>query len=69
MVRENSEIISGNWGLKLTEEASMQYQALDKGRKICSICLKKENRIFTQDEEDRMWLLLRTYSAESYLIV
>lgn len=52
-----------------TTKAPTFPKAILKDREIPSDCLKKENRTFTENEEDRVDLLLRTHFVGFYSTV
>lgn len=42
------------------------YKAIAEGRAISSLCLKKQNGAFTENEEGSVHMLLRTHFPEFY---
>ena len=53
-------------GIEQITEATRLYKAVAKDGGISSVCLKKEDGTFTENEEDRVHLLLRTHFPGSY---
>lgn len=54
-------------GVAQTIEASRLYEAIAKDKEISSISLKKEDRVFSENGEDRVHLVFKTYFPEFYL--
>lgn len=51
---------------EIEAEAPRRYKALAQDSAISPVCVKKKDASYTENEEDRIHLFLRTHLPESY---